>query len=46
MLADEAELDRLLARSAVRAGSVAADTMTQVRDRIGLLQPPPAASPR
>jgi tryptophanyl-tRNA synthetase len=44
MLADEAELDRLLAVGAGRASRVAAETMTQVRDRIGLLLPAPAAA--
>jgi tryptophanyl-tRNA synthetase len=37
MLADEAELDRLLARGAAHAREVAAQTMTLVRDRIGFL---------
>ncbi|HEY3735408.1 MAG TPA: tryptophan--tRNA ligase [Streptosporangiaceae bacterium] len=37
MLADEAELDRLLARGAARASRVAGQTMDLVRDRIGLL---------
>ncbi len=37
LLADEAELDRLLARGAARASGVARQTMTLVRDRIGLL---------
>ena len=37
LLADEAELDRLLARGAVRASGVARQTMALVRDRIGLL---------
>jgi tryptophanyl-tRNA synthetase len=46
MLADEAELDRLLAEGASRASAVAGQTMTQVRDRIGLLLPPPPAPPR
>ncbi len=36
-LADEAELDRLLADGATRATEVAAQTMLQVRDRIGFL---------
>jgi len=36
-LADEAELDRLLAAGAVRAREVATSTMTQVRDRMGFL---------
>jgi tryptophanyl-tRNA synthetase len=42
MLADEAELDRLLAEGARRASQVARATMTMVRDRVGFL--PPAAS--
>src|SRR5262245_36759862 len=37
MLADEAELDRLLADGAHRAREVAGATMTKVRDRIGFL---------
>jgi tryptophanyl-tRNA synthetase len=37
LLADEAELDRLLAQGAVRASAVAKQTMALVRDRIGLL---------
>jgi tryptophanyl-tRNA synthetase len=37
MLADETELDRLLARGAAHAREVAAQTMTLVRDRIGFL---------
>ena len=37
MLADEAELDRLLADGAARAREVAGSTMTQVRDRVGFL---------
>ena len=37
MLADEAELDRLLAEGADRAGRVARQTMTLVREHIGLL---------
>ena len=36
-LADEAGLDRLLADGAARAGKVARETMTLVRDRIGFL---------
>ncbi len=36
-LADEAELDRLLARGAARARQVAAATMATVRDRVGFL---------
>jgi tryptophanyl-tRNA synthetase len=38
-LADEAELDRLLAAGAARAREVAGQTMATVRDRIGLLKP-------
>jgi tryptophanyl-tRNA synthetase len=38
-LADEAELDRLLAVGAARAREVAGQTMAAVRDRIGLLKP-------
>ncbi|MFD1931512.1 MULTISPECIES: tryptophan--tRNA ligase [Nonomuraea] len=37
LLADEAELDRLLAIGAERAGAVARETMEQVRDRVGFL---------
>jgi tryptophanyl-tRNA synthetase len=37
MLADEAQLDRLLAHGAARARQVAGPTMTAVRDRIGFL---------
>jgi tryptophanyl-tRNA synthetase len=37
MLADEAELDRLLAAGAARAREVARPTMAQVRDRVGFL---------
>ncbi len=37
MLADEAELDRLLADGAARAREVARRTMAQVRDRVGFL---------
>ncbi|GIH70414.1 MULTISPECIES: tryptophan--tRNA ligase [Sphaerimonospora] len=37
LLADEAELDRLLAVGAERARAVARETMAQVRDRLGLL---------
>jgi len=44
MLADEAELDRLLAAGARRAGQVAGPTMTLVRDRTGLLLPRPDAA--
>jgi tryptophanyl-tRNA synthetase len=42
MLADETELDRLLAEGAAKAGRVASQTMEQVRDHIGLLLPGPA----
>jgi tryptophanyl-tRNA synthetase len=37
MLADEAQLDRLLAHGAARARQVAGPTMAAVRDRIGFL---------
>ncbi len=37
LLADEAGLDRLLAQGAARARPVAAETMTQVMDRVGFL---------
>jgi tryptophanyl-tRNA synthetase len=37
MLADETELDRLLADGAARACRIARQTMTEVRDRIGFL---------
>ncbi len=37
MLADEAELDRLLAHGAARARKVASQTMDTVRDRVGFL---------
>jgi tryptophanyl-tRNA synthetase len=37
VLADEAGLDRLLADGAARAGRVARETMTMVRDRIGFV---------
>ncbi len=39
ILADEAGLDRLLADGAARARKVAGQTMTAVRDHLGLLQP-------
>jgi tryptophanyl-tRNA synthetase len=39
MLADEAQLDRLLAHGAARARKVAGPTMAAVRDRIGFLPP-------
>jgi tryptophanyl-tRNA synthetase len=38
LLADEAELDRLLARGAAQAAKVARQTMAAVRDRVGLLR--------
>ena len=41
LLADEAGLDRVLAHGASRARQVAGQTMTTVRDRIGLLKPQP-----
>jgi tryptophanyl-tRNA synthetase len=44
MLADEAELDRLLAEGARRASQVARATMTMVRDRVGFLPPAPSAA--
>jgi tryptophanyl-tRNA synthetase len=37
LLADEAELDKLLAVGASRAGAIARQTMTTVRDRVGFL---------
>jgi tryptophanyl-tRNA synthetase len=37
MLADEPELDRLLAAGAARARQVASQTMSTVRDRVGFL---------
>ncbi|MGH3201458.1 MAG: tryptophan--tRNA ligase, partial [Streptosporangiaceae bacterium] len=39
ILADEPALDRVLAHGAARAREVASQTMTAVRDRIGLLEP-------
>jgi tryptophanyl-tRNA synthetase len=39
ILADPAELDRLLAQGATRARQVATETMTQVRTALGLLAP-------
>jgi tryptophanyl-tRNA synthetase len=39
MLADETELDRLLAAGAARARIIAGQTMRAVRDRIGFLSP-------
>jgi tryptophanyl-tRNA synthetase len=41
LLADEAELDRLLAAGAARARRVARETMAQVRERIGFLPSSP-----
>jgi tryptophanyl-tRNA synthetase len=40
LLADEAELDRLLAHGAGRARPVARETMAMVMDRVGFLRPP------
>ena len=37
LLGDPAELDRMLARGAERAGVIAEATMTRVRDAVGLL---------
>jgi tryptophanyl-tRNA synthetase len=45
MLADEAELGRLLAEGARRAGRVAGETMALVRERTGLLPPGRSAPP-
>ena len=45
ILADEAELDRLLAHGAGRASAVARQTMAEVRERVGFL-PAAAAAPR
>jgi tryptophanyl-tRNA synthetase len=42
MLADETELDRLLADGAARAGEVARNTMALVRERIGFLAAAPS----
>jgi tryptophanyl-tRNA synthetase len=39
LLADEGELDRLLARGAERARPVARETMAMVMDRVGFLRP-------
>ena len=39
LLADPAELDRILAAGAERAGAVSAATMARVKDRMGLLAP-------
>jgi tryptophanyl-tRNA synthetase len=38
-LADPAELERILAAGAKRAAEVAADTMADVRDAVGLRRP-------
>jgi tryptophanyl-tRNA synthetase len=40
LLADESELDRLLAQGADRARPVARETMAMVMDRVGFLRPP------
>jgi tryptophanyl-tRNA synthetase len=45
ILADEAGLDRVLAHGAARARRVAGQTMTAVRDRIGLLRAVPDPDP-
>jgi tryptophanyl-tRNA synthetase len=42
LLADESELDRLLAHGADRAQPVARETMAMVMDRVGFLRPPGA----
>jgi tryptophanyl-tRNA synthetase len=39
LVADPAELDRVLADGAARAGAVAQETMNAVRERVGLLAP-------
>jgi tryptophanyl-tRNA synthetase len=39
MLADEAELDRMLAHGASRARPLAEETMAVVKDRVGFLPP-------
>ncbi|MGH3067744.1 MAG: tryptophan--tRNA ligase, partial [Streptosporangiaceae bacterium] len=39
MLADEGELDRLLAHGAARARPLAQETMAMVKDRVGFLPP-------
>jgi tryptophanyl-tRNA synthetase len=41
ILADEAGLDRILADGAARARQVAGQTMSAVREHLGLLQPLP-----
>ncbi|MEU7877367.1 tryptophan--tRNA ligase [Microbispora bryophytorum] len=43
LLADEAELDRMLVAGAARARKVARETMEQVRERLGLLPAPPTS---
>ena len=43
ILADEGELDRMLADGATRAREVASATMSVVRERVGFLPPLPAA---
>ena len=40
LMADPAELERLLARGAAKAEAVAAETMSRVLDRVGLAPPP------
>ncbi|GGO04150.1 tryptophan--tRNA ligase [Microbispora bryophytorum] len=44
LLADEAELDRMLVAGAARARKVARETMEQVRERLGLLPTPPTSA--
>jgi tryptophanyl-tRNA synthetase len=39
LLADPAELDRILARNAARANEVAEATLARAYDRVGLLKP-------
>jgi tryptophanyl-tRNA synthetase len=46
MLADEAELDRLLAYGAARARPMAQQTMATVMDRVGFLRAAGAGPPR
>ena len=41
LLDDPAELDRILASGAERAGAVSAATIARVKDRLGLLPPQP-----
>jgi tryptophanyl-tRNA synthetase len=41
LVADPAELDRVLAAGAAKAREVAERTMADVRDRVGLLPPVP-----